>query len=433
MTEEQVQAETRREQGASRSSGSVASGPSTGSATAVSDPELERSLKAPSSRRKKWPIAVVLVILAAVGVFLYRHYAGWESTDDAEIDGYINPISSRVAGYITKVTVDNNSYVKAGTVLVQIDPTDFKVALASAKAAYENDLAIARSIEANVPVTEVNTNSQLTSADAGVNDAEAGLAAAEQQFDGAEASLRQAKANNAKAEDDVKRYQQLVTKQEISQQQYVQAVETANGTAAAVAAARAGASAAQKQVAQAREKVQQAKAQLVYARTGPRQVAITRDRALGAQATADKAKSQLDQAELNLSYTTIVAPVDGIVGQRSAQVGQYVQPGQALMAIVPLNNLWVTANFKETQLLHMRPGQKAVVHVDAYDRDYTGHVLDIAGATGSVFSLLPPENATGNYVKVVQRVPVRINIDPGQDPNHLLRPGLSVEPKVKVN
>ncbi|MGH9431462.1 MAG: HlyD family efflux transporter periplasmic adaptor subunit [Terriglobia bacterium] len=432
MTEEQVQAETRKEQGAARPSGSVANAPPAGSAAAINDLDLESSVTAPANRPKKWLIAAVIVIVVAASIFLYRHYAGWESTDDAEIDGYINPISSRVAGYITRVTVDNNVYVKAGTVLVQIDPTDYKVAVESARAAYENDLAMARSLMANVPLTEVNTTSQLTSAGAGVSDAEAGLAAAEQQVAASEASLRQAEANNAKAADDVKRYQQLVSKQEISQQQYVQAVETARGAAAAVAAARAGVAGAQKQVAQAQQRVAQAQAQLKYARTAPRQVAITRDRALAAQAAADKAKAMLDQAELNLSYTTVAAPVDGIVGQRSAQVGQYVQPGQSLMAIVPLNDIWVTADFKETQLRNMRSGQKAIIHVDAYDRDYTGHVRDIAGATGSIFSLLPPENATGNYVKVVQRVPVRIDFDKGQDSNHLLRPGLSAEPKVKV-
>ena len=432
MTDERVQTETEKFQAEARAAAppglepkGKASGPEIGL-------DLRDAAKPAGSTRGRWLIVGAIAAVAVASVFLYRHYAGWESTDDAEIDGYINPISSRVAGYITKVTVDNNDSVKAGQVLVQIDPTDYKVAVESARAAYENDLALARSMMANVPVTQVNTSTQLNSASAGVSDAEAGLSAAEQQFDASQANLRLAEANNAKAEDDVKRYKQLVSKQEISEQQYVQAVETANGTAAGVAAARASAAAAEKQVAQARQRVAQANAQLIYARTGPRQVSITRDRALAAQSVADKGKAQLDQAELNLTYATIVAPVDGIVAQRSAQIGAYVQPGQSLMAIVPLNDIWVTANFKETQLRNMRPGQKAIIHVDAFDRDYNGHVLNIAGATGSLFSLLPPENATGNYVKVVQRVPVRIAIDPGQDAAHLLRPGLSVEPRVNV-
>ncbi|HUY12505.1 MAG TPA: HlyD family secretion protein [Terriglobia bacterium] len=432
MTDERVQTETQKSQPEAHTAPAPSipqKGQTAGTGNGL---ELDDAAKRGSSARGKWLIVGGVVALAVASVFLYRHYAGWESTDDAEIDGYINPISSRVAGTITKVTVNNNDSVKAGQVLVQIDPTDYQVAVESARAAYENDLAMARSMMANVPVSQVNTSTQLSSASAGVSDAEAGLSAAEQQFDASQAGLRQSEANNAKAEDDVNRYKQLVSKQEISEQQYVQAVETANGTAAAVAAARASAAVAEKQVAQARQRVAQANAQLRYARTGPRQVSITRDRALAAQAVADKGKAQLDQAQLNLTYATIVAPVDGIVGQRSAQIGAYVQPGQALMAIVPLNDIWVTANFKETQLLNMRPGQKAIIHVDAFDHDYNGHVLNIAGATGSLFSLLPPENATGNYVKVVQRVPVRIAIDSGQDSGHLLRPGLSVEPRVRV-
>jgi membrane fusion protein (multidrug efflux system) len=431
MTEEGVQTQAQKFEAQAQAT-TATRHPAAAAPGALNDLDLESAAKPPGWPRRQWLILAAIVAVIGASIFLYRHYAGWESTDDAEIDGYINPISSRVAGYVTRVTVNNNDAVKSGQVLVQIDPADYKVAVESARAAYENDLAIARSMMADVPVTQVNTSSQLISASAAVSEAEAGLSAAEQQFDVAVASLRQAQANNAKAEDDVKRYKLLVSKQEISEQQYVQAVETANATAAAVAAARASATAAQNQIAQARQRVAEAKAQLKAAGTGPRQVSMTRDRALAAQAAADRDKARLDQAELNLSYTTIAAPVDGIVGQRSAQVGEYIQPGQALMAIVPLNDVWVTANFKETQLRDMRPGQRAIIHVDAFGRDYKGHVRDIAGATGSLFSLLPPENATGNYVKVVQRVPVRIDIDPGEDSNHRLRPGLSVEPRVRV-
>ena len=153
---------------------------------------------------------------------------------------------------------------------------------------------------------------------------------------------------------------------------------------------------------------------------------------MAATALADKSKRGVEQAQLNLNYTRIVSPVDGLVAKRSVQVGQYVVPGQQLLAVIPLDDIWVTANFKETQLKNVRPGERVQIFVDAYDRDYSGHVESIAGGTGAIFSLLPPENATGNYVKVVQRVPVRLRFDPGQDPQHLLRPGLSVVPKVNV-
>jgi membrane fusion protein, multidrug efflux system len=267
-----------------------------------------------------------------------------------------------------------------------------------------------------------------------VENAQAGLAAAERQFEAAQASLRQAEANDLKAQDDVSRYKPLAAKDEIPQQQYTQAVDSQKATAAAVEAARASAAAAEQAIAQARARISQAQAELQYAETRPRQIAVQRSRAEAAEAQIQQATAALEQAQLNLQYTTIVAPVSGVVGQRSAQVGQNVSPGQQLMTIVPLgsDNIWVTANFKETQLTYMRPGQRARISVDTYGRTYDGHVLNIAGASGARYSLLPPENATGNYVKVVQRIPVKIVLEKGQDPEHLLRPGMSVEPNVNV-
>ncbi len=383
--------------------------------------------------RLKIILLVAGMVLVTALVLLYRHYAGWESTDDAQIDGYIYPVSSRVSGYVTRVTVDDNQYVQAGTVLVQIDPKDYQVALDSAKAALANDQASAVASRVNVPVTSVNTSSNLSTAQADVENAQAGVAAALKQLDAAEATLRQAEANDLKAQDDVSRYKQLVVKDEISRQQYDQAVDTQKGTAAAVEAARASAAAAQQAVTQARARLAQAQAGVRNALTGPQQVTAQRSRALAAEAQAEKSKALLEQTQLNLQYTTIVAPVSGVVGQRSAQVGQNVSPGQQLMSIVPLDNIWVTANFKETQLKKMRPGQPARISVDAYGREYDGHVDSLAGASGARYSLLPPENATGNYVKVVQRIPVKIFFEKGQDPEHSLRPGMSVVPKVKVN
>ena len=372
------------------------------------------------SRRRRYP--------------LYRHFAAWESTDDAEIDGYIYPVSSRVSGYVNRVTVDDNQYVDAGTVLVELDPKDYEVAIANAKATLANDQASAASLATNVPITSVNTSSQLSSAEAEIANANAGLGAAQREFDAALASLRQAEANDLKAQDDVSRYKPLAAKDEIPQQQYTQAVDSQRATAAAVESARAAAAAKEQAVAQSDARLAQAQAQLKAAETRPQQISVQQSRARAAQAETQRATAILQQAELNRQYTTIVAPVSGIVGQRSVHPGQNVTPGQQLMTIVPLDsqNIWVTANFKETQLKYMRPGQPVKISVDTYGRTYDGHVLNIAGATGARFSLLPPENATGNYVKVVQRIPVKIVFEKGQDPQHLLRPGMSVEPDVKV-
>jgi len=394
----------------------------------------DRNARAGRRRSRAYVIVpVAILILAATTAFLHSYYAGWESTDDAHIDGNINPVSSRVAGYVTKVFVDDNQFVKAGTLLVQIDPKDYQVSLDSAQAALMNDEATAAASEANVPITSVNTSSQLASARADVVNARAGISAAEKQLAAARAAEQQAEANSARAQDDVNRYKRLVDKQEISAQLYTQAVQTARAAAAVVDAARAAVQASEDQVIQARGGLEQAEARLESAGTGPQQVRVQKSRALADAAMVAKAKSAVEQARLKLTYTRIVAPVDGVVSKRSAQVGQYVAPGQALMAIVPLDDIWVTANFKETQLKDMRQGTPAVIHVDAFERDYSGRVESIAGGTGAVFSLLPPENATGNFVKVVQRVPVRIRIDKGQDPEHRLRPGLSVEPKVKID
>ncbi|HKB09457.1 MAG TPA: HlyD family secretion protein [Vicinamibacterales bacterium] len=376
-------------------------------------------------------IGLSIVIAAVV---LYRRYAAWESTDDAQIDGYIFPVSSRVSGYVTQVRVDNNQYVEAGTVLVQLDPKDYEVAVATARATLANDQASAAALQTNVPLTSVSTSSQLSSAQADIRNAEAGLLGSQRSAEVAQAALREAEANDLKAQDDVNRYKPLAEKDEIPQQQYTQAVNSQRATAAAVEASRASAAAAEQQVTQARSKLAQAQAQLQYAQTQPQQISVQQSRARAADAESARAAAVLQQAELNLQYATIVSPVAGIVGQRSVHPGQNVAPGQQLMTIVPLDsqNVWVTANFKETQLTDMRPGQPARVYVDTYGRTYNGRVLNIAGASGARYSLLPPENATGNYVKVVQRIPVKIALDHGQDPEHLLRPGMSVEPDVRV-
>jgi membrane fusion protein (multidrug efflux system) len=390
-----------------------------------------RSFRAGNPRFRVFLI-VGVVVLAVVGFFLWRYFASYEDTDDAQIDGHMNSISARVSGHVLKLLVEDNQYVAAGTPLIEIDPKDYQVALDRAKADYADAVALAEAARVNVPITSVNTTSQTSSAQADVENANAGIAAARQQYAAANAQLVEAQANNVKAQSDLVRYKQLVDKQEISQQQYDQAVAAANAGAAAVDAARASASAAEHQVRQAQSKLQQAQANLRAAATGPQQIATIRSRAQSAEAQAEQKKAALEQAQLNLQYTIITSPVNGVVTNRTVEVGQNVSIGQELMRVINLDDIWVTANFKETQLRHMQVGQKATIHVDANGKDYNGHVQSIAGASGAITSLLPPENATGNYVKVVQRIPVKITFDPGETKEHVLRPGMSVEPKVWI-
>jgi membrane fusion protein (multidrug efflux system) len=373
-----------------------------------------------------------LVVLLVAGFFLWRYFNSYESTDDAQVDGHLNPVSARVGGHVLKLLVNDNEYVQAGQPLVQIDPRDYQVLVARAKADYDDAVAVAKAAGVSVPITSTSTSSQLATANAEVAAAQATLAAAQQQYDAANAQLTQADANNVKVQNDLARYKQLVSKQEISQQQYDQAYAAAQAGAAAVDVARASAAAAQHQIQAAQSKVVQAQADLQSARTGPQQVRAVRSRAESAAAMVEAKKAALDQAQLNLQYTTIVAPVNGLVTSRTVEVGQNVQPGQELMRVINLDDIWVTANFKETQLRDMRINQPVTIHADATGKDYKGHVNSVAGASGSITSLLPPENATGNYVKVVQRVPVKITFDPGETRSHDLRPGMSVEPKVWI-
>jgi membrane fusion protein (multidrug efflux system) len=376
-------------------------------------------------------MAIAFLVLLVGSFLAYRYFSTYESTDDAEVDGHLMPLSARISGYILKVNVDDNQYVTAGTVLAEIDPRDYQVAVDQAKAQLADAQATAQASNINVPITSVNTTSQVSVSEADVENARAGIVAAQQQYDAAKAQLDQAEANDVKAQNDLERYRQLVEKQEISRQLYDSAVAAARASTATVAAARASAAAAAQQVTQAQSKLAQANANLQYAQTGPKQVATIRARALSADATAQQKEAALEQALLNLQYTKIIAPVNGVV-TKNVEVGMNVQPGQQLFSIVPLDDVWVTANYKETQLKYMRSGQPAEFKVDANGRTYKGKVDSIAGSSGARTSLLPPENATGNYVKVVQRIPVKIVLDPGENSDHLLRLGMSVEPKVKV-
>jgi membrane fusion protein (multidrug efflux system) len=377
-------------------------------------------------------LAVGILLLLAGVFFLWRYFGSYESTDDAQIDGHVNGISARIVGHVAKINVQDNQYVQPGTVLVEIDPADYQVAVDRARADYQDALASASAAGVNVPITNISTGSQLSAAEANVENARAGVAAAEGQLQAANANTSQADANNAKAQADLQRYKQLVDKQEISQQQYDQAQAAAKASAATVDAARAAAQSAGQSIVQARAKLAQAGADLRTAQTAPQQVSATRSKAESAKAIAERKRADLEQAELNLKYTQIIAPVAGVVSNRTVEIGQNIQPGQTLMNLIPLEDLWVTANFKETQLRRMRPGQPVEIKVDVNGKKYRGHVDSIAGASGARFSLLPPENATGNYVKVVQRIPVRIAFEQGETKEHVLRPGMSVEPKVWI-
>ena len=375
-------------------------------------------------------LIIGLVVLLVAGFFLWRYFNSYESTDDAQIDGHLNPVSARVSGHVEKLLVTDNQYVQAGQPLVQIDPSDYQVLVARAQADYDNAVAAARSAGVDIPITTASAGGQLSSAQAEVETAQANLLAAKQQIDVANAQLMQADANNVKAQNDLARYKQLVSKQEISQQQYDQAYAASQAGAAGVDAARAGVAAAQQQVKAAQSRVVQAQANLRSAQTAPQQVAATRSRAQSAEALVEQKKAELDAAKLNLQYTSITAPVNGVVTNRTVEAGQNVQPGQELMRIINLDDIWVTANFKETQLRHMRVNQPVTIHVDTTGKDYKGHLQSFAGASGAITSLLPPENATGNFVKVVQRIPVKITFDQGETRAHDLFPGMSVEPKV---
>lgn len=416
--------------------------------TLVEDVKTEtpsrRRVRKPKRHRALLIAIIILLPLLVGGYFLWRYLGSYESTDDAQVDGHIHAISARITGYVSQVLVEDQQIVKAGDPLVVIDARDYEVAMARAEADVADAEAILKGSRTNVPITSTTTTSTLESAQQGLADNQAALLAAQHQFDAAEARLKvaeaqvsEAEANYKRAADDAARYKLLVDKDEISRQQYDTAVHTAAANYAILAAriasvsdARQNAAAAAAAVQQAEARVKQAEASVRSASTWPEQVAVRQSEAESSKAKVAQQKANLSQAKLNLSYTTIFAPAAGIIGKKTVEVGQNVSPGQQMMALVQLTDVWVIANFKETQLRKMQAGQRVRFSVDAYEHEYHGRVTGIGGATGSRFSLLPPENATGNYVKVVQRVPIRIDLNPGQNQDLHLRPGMSVDPKV---
>ncbi|MBW8867521.1 MAG: HlyD family secretion protein, partial [Acidobacteria bacterium] len=372
-------------------------------------------------------IAVLLLAIAGVAVWLWIT-AGGASTDDAQIDAHLTQIAARIGGTITKVLVDDNQQVDAGAVLVELDPRDYQVTVDRMRAELADAEANAIAARSNVPITSATASGNLTTARGGVTQAQSGVAASEKEVEAArarlitaQARLREAEANATKAARDVERLRGLLAKDEVSQQQFDATSAAADAQRAAadsarsqIAEAEAGIRVAESKLVQSQAGEQHAHAELQTAQTGPSQIQATQARASAADARVQTARANLAQAELNLQYAVVKAPVRGVVSKKGINVGQVVQAGQPLLAIVQLDDVWVTANYKETQLKDVRPGQRAVVEVDALGgHEFKGKVDSIAGDTGARFSLLPPENATGNFVKVVQRVPVKIVLDAG--------------------
>lgn len=378
---------------------------------------------------KRWIIGAGVLVVLVSGIFLWHYLSGFETTDDAQVDVHLYPVSARISGYVQAVFVGDNQYVQKGATLVEIDPKDYQVAVAKAQASLEIAEASARALNIDVPISSVDTASQLKFTSSDIENVKAAIVAGEKQVAAARARIQEAEAQNVKAQDDVQRYQLLIAKEEVPKQTYDYAVAAAQTDTAAVAAAKAEEATAEQDVAEAQSRLGEAMARHDSAEAGPKRVASTRARALSALANVSEKRAELERAELNLSYTRIVAPVSGEVTKKVV-VGMNVEPSEQLLTVVPLDEVWITANFKETALRHMRPGQRVEISCDSNGRTYQGQVNSISGATGPVFSLLPPENATGNYVKIVQRIPVKIVLKAGENRDHQLRPGMNVEAKV---
>lgn len=396
-------------------------------------PESERLL--PKNRNlSRWIFLFVLALIVIGSSLWWLDSQGYESTDDAQIEGHLDSVSARISGTVTYINpqVENNQFVEAGTLLMELDPRDYQADLEHARANLDTRTAEAHSAQVTVPIVDASAFGQLHSAEAAKEQAIAAVNAEEANLLAAQHKLQQDEAIHARAERDRVRYQALVEKREISRSDYDARDTEAAAAVQAVEAGRAAVVSAEQRIAEARSLVVQREAQIEAARTAPQQVSDARAKSQSAGGHVEQARADLHTARLNLSYTKLYAPVSGVIGRKTVELGHRVQPGQGLLVIVPLDDIWITANFKETQLKRMRPGQTVGIHVDTFDRDFTGTIESLPGAAGPLFSLFPPENATGNYVKVVQRFPVRIRFDKDQDRQRLLRPGMSVEPSVRI-
>ncbi|HET8781819.1 MAG TPA: HlyD family secretion protein [Pyrinomonadaceae bacterium] len=420
------------------------------------------------------PAAMLLLIAIVFGVRYWLHSRSHESTDDAFIDGHIIQVSPKASGYIAKIYVNDNQQVNAGDLIIELDARDYEVRLRQAQAALDAGLAKQNEAKTNVTLTRATSAAAVeqaratvrrsqsdvesqraaaASAASGANRASAAVTTAEANAAQARSQVVAAQAESTRANADVSRYRELFSKDEVSKQQLDQAVAAAKTASAELESVRQRVAAAQAQVDEARaaqdaaaQTAQRARTQiggaqagvseslgkLAQANTAPQEIAVSEAQAATANATTEQLRAQVAQAELELSYTKIYAPEAGRVTRKSVEEGALVQVGQPLLAIVP-GEVWVTANFKESQIGRMAPGETVEITVDAYpDKVFKGHVDSIQAGTGARFSLIPPENATGNYVKVVQRVPVKIVFDEPPDAKHMLAPGMSVVPEVAV-
>jgi membrane fusion protein, multidrug efflux system len=389
----------------------------------------------PAKKEKKaarFMIAGVALLAVACGATGWALYAGgYESTDDAQIDGHINVVSSRIAGTTATVYVNDNQIVEAGQALVDLDPSEQKVAYDQAKAQYDQSVAQLNAQRPSVAITQADNDASAITGDVQVTQARAAYAASSQDLASASAKLAEAEAIRSRDDADLQRYEQLFNDGTVSRQEYERAIAAAHSADASEIAAKANVESAGKIVEQRRADIAgQTARREQTARTAPRQLSIREAELATAEANVESASAQLKKAALNLSFCHIVSPVKGIITQRSAEIGNRVSEAQPLMMIVATGDTWVTANFKETQLAKMYEGQRVKVHVDALKRDFTGTVEGIPAITGARSSVLPPENATGNYIKVVQRMPVRIRLSANQESLERLRPGMSVETKV---
>ena len=408
-------------------------GDSNSKQTLVVPPEKPSRFALVKRYRKVLFVGLVVLVLAG-GAAAWVYFSSYESTDDAQVDGHLHQVSARISGTILRVNPDvqDSHYVEAGTVLAEIDPADYQAERDRAQADYDRLQSSSVAAEKDITVTSSGSNGKLELANAAVSEAENSVATENASLQVAQARLAQAEANFTRAENDRQRYERLLAKHEISQSEYDRVATEAATDSEGVTAGKADLIAGQQRIAQAQSRLAERKADLLSANSAPQQIASSRAKAAAAVSDAGRARALLTTAQLNLGYTKIIAPVSGIIGRKTVEAGQRVQPGQQLLTIIPVDDLWITANFKETQLQKMKPGQAVTIHADASGHEYHGHIDSLGGATGSKFSLLPAENATGNYVKVVQRVPVRIVLDQGENADHRLRPGMSVEPEVRL-
>jgi membrane fusion protein, multidrug efflux system len=395
----------------------------------------ESDKKSPSKKLARWILVLAAAIAATVVAQWWLHSQNYESTDDAQIEGHLDLVSARISGTVIGINpgVENNQFVEAGTLLMELDPRDYAAELEHAKANLATRAAEAHSAQVTVPIVDASAFGQLHSAEAAKVQAAASVESEQANLAAAQHKFQQDEALRARAERDRVRYQALVEKHEISRSDYDARETEAIAAAQAVEADRAAIVSREQKIAEVRSLVIQREAQIDAARSAPQQVTEARAKSESASGHLEQARADVHTAQLNLSYTKIYAPVSGVVGRKTVELGHRVQPGQSLLVIVPVDDIWITANFKETQLKRMRTGQAVTIRVDTFGRDYKGKVESLPGAAGPLFSLFPPENATGNYVKVVQRFPVRIRFDKDQDAGHLLRPGMSVEPTVDVH